>query len=336
MQASSDVSVIICTYLEARWDDLVQAIESLEHQTLAPAEIIICVDHNPTLLQRILVCFPHLMVVENKGARGLSGARNSGMAVARGRKIAFLDDDATAEPAWLALFDQWFDHPAVLGVGGRTEPVWLSRKPRWFPSEFNWVVGCEYREGVAPGTRIRNPFGGNMCVRRRVFENLTFHSSVGRIGAVPLGCEETELCIRAHQRWPLDYFVYEPRAVIHHKIPANRTRVKYFVSRCYGEGLSKAAVSSAVGLGDGLAAERAYTLRALPKGIMNGVRDAVLGRDSAGLARAAAIVLGLSATVAGFVRGSIARSSRPMVVTVKEEGIPVLAADGDPNARTSP
>jgi hypothetical protein len=168
-----------------------------------------------------------------------------------------------------------------------------------------------------------------MCVRRRVLENFKFRSSIGRVGSLPLGCEETELCIRAHQRWPQDYFVYEPRAIIHHKIPASRTRLKYFLSRCYAEGLSKAAVSRWVGVGDGLSSERAYTLRMLPRGILKGLRDAITGRDWAGLARAAAIVIGLSATTAGFMVGSVFSPSQPKPTPMQDTGIQVMATDKD-------
>ncbi len=335
MQTASDVSAIICTYSQARWRDLVQAIESLECQTLPPLEIIISVDHNPTLFQRIQASFPHLIVTENKGTRGLSDTRNSGIAAARGHKIAFLDDDAIAEPGWLALFNQWFDRPEVLGVGGRTEPLWLSQQPGWFPKEFSWVVGCEYREDVAPGTVIRNPFGGNMCVRRRIFDSFSFRNSIGRVGTMPLGCEETELCIQAHQRWPQDIFIYEPRAVIHHKIPASRTRFKYFLSRCFAEGLSKAFVSRWVGAGDGLSAERAYTFRTLPRGILNGWRDGILDRNWNGPARAVTIVIGLGTTTAGFVVGSIFHPRQPATTSLGKESISILATDRESNARTS-
>src|SRR6266567_6901037 len=73
-QTTYDISVIICAYTEDRWNDLVAAIESVQQQTLSPREIIVVIDHNPGLLERAR---QHAsgVVVENTGARGLSGAR---------------------------------------------------------------------------------------------------------------------------------------------------------------------------------------------------------------------------------------------------------------------
>ena len=40
-------------------------------------------------------------VVPNTQAKGLSGARNTGTEMASSDVVAYLDDDATAEPGWL-------------------------------------------------------------------------------------------------------------------------------------------------------------------------------------------------------------------------------------------
>src|SRR3954454_13060930 len=98
---SVTVSVVICAYTEERWDDLVAAVDSAWAQTVEPHEVIVVVDHNPALLERVRQEFPRATAVENAAARGLSGARNSGVQVATGDIVAFLDDDALAAPDWL-------------------------------------------------------------------------------------------------------------------------------------------------------------------------------------------------------------------------------------------
>ena len=66
-----DISVIICVYTEERWHDIVAAVESLHQQSHPPREIIMTVDHNPQLLERVHEHLPGVIAVENKEARGL-------------------------------------------------------------------------------------------------------------------------------------------------------------------------------------------------------------------------------------------------------------------------
>ena len=300
-----DISVIICAYTEERWNDLVAAVESVQQQTLPPYEIIVVVDHNPGLLKRVQEHALGVVVAENTGERGLSEARNSGIAVAKSPIVAFLDDDAIATPNWLRVLSQEFTDPRVMGIGGAVVPYWLDKAPAWFPEEFYWVVGCTYRGMPQTGQTIRNPIGANMSLRRELFDIVGgFRSGIGRVGTRSFGCEETELCIRVRQYWSQATFLYQPQAIVFHHVPDNRTSWRYFCSRCYDEGLSKAIVTLHVGTKDSLASERAYTLRILPQGVMRGLTDTLIHRDLTGLARAGAIVIGLAVTTAAYLVGS--------------------------------
>ena len=304
---NNTISVIICAYTEKRWPYLVAAIVSIQQQTRPADEIIVVIDHNPLLLERIHNHFPSITAVANTNEKGLSGARNMGVTLAKNDLIAFLDDDATAVPTWLEYLTAHFENTAIMGVGSRIEPLW-EKSAGWFPSEFNWVVGCTYLGMPETSAPVRNLIGAGMCIRREVFETVGgFRSGMGRINAVPMGCEETELCIRASQRWPERLFVYEPRACIHHHVPAQRATWRYFYSRCYAEGLSKAMVAHLVGARDGLSSERNYTMRTLPLGVLRGLRKAILHHDQYALARASAIVAGLGITTFGYLRGMLAQ-----------------------------
>ncbi|MBO0791031.1 MAG: glycosyltransferase family 2 protein [Ktedonobacteraceae bacterium] len=324
------ISVVICAYTENRWDDLLAAVESIRLQSLPPSEIILVIDHNPALLERVQAQIPGVISIENTGPQGLSGARNSGVAASQGELIAFLDDDAMADPRWLELMTKCCQDPHVLGAGGIVEPYWPGPSPTWFPKEFYWVIGCSYQDFQNKVTRVRNAYGGNICIRRELFETVGgFRTGLGRSGtkSLPLGCEETELCIRARQRWPDRFFLCDPNAVSQHRIPPQRINGRYFRSRCYAEGLSKAALTSYVGTKDGLAAEQAYTLQLLPRGIMRGIRDGLRG-DLAGFMRAWMIIVGLTATAIGYLTGTVSNALQSRAsISTNTDSLPTLVGE---------
>ncbi len=105
----SNFSIVICAYTETRWAELLAAVASVQSQTLLPLEIIVVIDHNPTLFERARAAIPDIVLINNEEKRGLSGARNSGIAVARGDIIAFMDEDATAAPDWLARLNAGYE-----------------------------------------------------------------------------------------------------------------------------------------------------------------------------------------------------------------------------------
>src|SRR5690606_31167492 len=102
----------------------------VRNQTLVPREIIIVVDHNPGLLARAESEIEGVVVIPNRSAQGLSGARNSGIQIAAGAILAFLDEDAVASSNWLAQLTDAYANATTFGVGGSIEPLWLSGRPR--------------------------------------------------------------------------------------------------------------------------------------------------------------------------------------------------------------
>jgi GT2 family glycosyltransferase len=299
-------SVVVCAYTLERWADIVSALASVRAQEPPAKELILVIDHNAALAERARAELSEVTIVESSGPRGLSGARNSGVGVASGSIVAFLDDDAVAEPGWLAGLCEPFIDKDVIATGGRADAAWDTVRPSWFPEEFDWVVGCSYRGMPTSTAAVRNPLGCSMAFRRSVFEEVGgFRPEIGRLGRRPVGCEETELCIRATRMAPGSRILYVPTAVVRHRVPASRARLAYFHSRCMAEGRSKAIVATIAGSRSGLSSERAYTLRILPRGIAAGLGGLFRG-DRHGPARAAAILLGLAATTSGYVLGHAA------------------------------
>jgi glycosyltransferase involved in cell wall biosynthesis len=267
-----------------RLNDIHEAMNSVLNQTLKPYEIVLAVDHNEELFERlqssavqnestILPCdssqqpqrtqsTPQTKVVHNTGVRGLSQTRNIGIRAASGEMVAFIDDDAVAEPDWLENLAKPFQSLApdvqcrVVAVGGRAMPLWLSgSRPSWFPAELDWIVGCTYKGlpvetlNLEPETlnlelgTIRNVPGCNMAFRREVFAMVGgFRSEMGGLGETPRGGEETNLCMRIKHQMPQALIVYRRDALIHHKVPSRRLKLKYVVRRSYNEGFYKSVV----------------------------------------------------------------------------------------------
>jgi hypothetical protein len=300
------ISVVICTYALERWPNLVRSVRSVLDQSPPPHELIVVVDHNDELQQRVRDAFPTLVVRPNLGPPGLSDARNEGMRLAGGDIVAFLDDDAIALPEWLSDIGHAFLDESVLGVGGLIEPLWALRRPAWFPPEFDWVVGCSYRGMPMQGDTIRNVLGANASFRRTVLETVGgFRTGLGRVGTDGLGCEETELCIRAGRRWPQKRFLFRPGAAVQHLVPSERATPMYFLSRCFAEGISKSRVARMMGSRHGLASERHYVLWSLPTALVTSLGRFVSFRDSWGAARAGVILLGLTVTTIGYASGRL-------------------------------
>ena len=306
MSTSPTLSVVVCAYTEDRWDDLSAAIASVRAQTRplggAVDEILLVVDHCPELAARSRAAFPDVRTVTNRERRGLSGARNTGVAAAHGDVVAFLDDDAAAEPGWSSRLLAGYRDPAVHGVGGLVRPRWDTGRPSWFPPEFDWVVGCCYRGMSRHRAPVRNFIGANMSFRRAdLLAAGGFRTDLGRVGTRPLGGEETELCLRIAARHPDGVLLYEPAAAVHHHVPAARSTWSYFRARCYAEGLSKAAVARYAGGGPALASERSYLRSTVPRALARGLRPGS-GTDPG---TALALATGVGAALAGYTTGRV-------------------------------
>lgn len=294
------LSVVICAYTERRRHDLQRAVTSIAEQTRGADQLILVIDHNDRLRHWAEAAHPAATVIPNTGRRGLSGARNCGVGAATGDVVAFLDDDAHAAPDWLAQLAAHYTDPRVAGVGGAATPVWPHHRPRWFPPEFDWVVGCSYVGLPTDTAPVRNPIGAGMSFRRAVFDRVGgFAEGLGRVGATPLGCEETEFGIRLQAILPDAVVLYEPRARVRHQVTGDRVSLRYFLARCHAEGLSKAAVADRAGADAALATERQYLRRTLPRAL---ARDS---RSPGTWPRAGAVLVGTGSTAVGYARGRL-------------------------------
>lgn len=296
------VSVVICAYTEERWPLLVRSVSSVQRQSRSPLEIIVCLDHNDSLLERCRRQWanqadspsPPVVVLANRYEGRLASARNSAVEIARGDIVAFLDDDAWADPDWLDRIRLPYLNEGVVAVGGAPIPEFEKGRPRWFPFEFDWVFGCAYSglpEKQAPLARL---IGANMSVRRLALAEIGgFHSD---------NHDDMDMCHRLMYVRPAEQIVYEPMARVHHFVPATRTTWHYFWRRCFFVNKGKVeAFRQMEGAAD-LSADVGFVGRALSHGVASGLRQAFRG-DAWGAARAASILAGIVLAGAGHLAG---------------------------------
>jgi GT2 family glycosyltransferase len=304
-------SVVVCTFSSRRLQQAVACVESVLAQSPPPAQVIVVVDHNEDLRAMLRARLgDRVEIVVNHGKPGLSSARNTAVGRSSGDAVVFIDDDAVAHDRWLARLLTAFDDPAVIGAGGHAHPAWEGETPRWLPDEFLWAVGCSYR-GLPASGPVRNPLGCNMAFRTEVFDRVgLFDPRIGRLGSHPVGCEETEFCIRAARAMAASRIVMVSGADVDHRVPPDRARPGYVVRRCYHEGISKAIVR-AVGDARSLETERVYVRRTLPARIWGSSRQLLVGPARLdALGQIGVVVAGTLAAGAGFAAATVSLALR--------------------------
>jgi glycosyltransferase involved in cell wall biosynthesis len=243
------ISSILCTY--RRPDTLSAAIQSLWNQTLSTNEYeVIVVDNNSRdgtagivrKHQRDGGC--HLRYVLER-QQGLSHARNRGVREARAEIVAFLDDDAVAEPKWLSsLLDVYDRFADAWAAGGRVAPIWGAKRPNWLHDGMLRSLSLvDWGDEERPLQWPERVIGTNLSFRKRAFSEIgTFAPSLGRRGQLLLGNEDTEMQERIHKLGKLVF--YTPRAVVRHHVPVQRMTKQYFYGRAYGTGRSEAILTA--------------------------------------------------------------------------------------------
>jgi glycosyltransferase involved in cell wall biosynthesis len=301
------ISVVVSTYSRDRLKDLLDCIVSLKKQSLKPDEIILVLDPCPNLVEFYeSELFEDVRVVVSQ-RRGLSNARNAGVRSSRGEIVSFIDDDAVADENWLENLVKNYEDTNVVGVGGLIKPLWEDGYPTWFPEELNWIVGCSYKGLPERKASVRNPLGCNMSFRKTVFEKVGyFRSDIGRFGKKLLASEETELSMRVLSKIQNSKIIYEPSAIVHHKVNKRRGSLKYVWVRSFYEGLSKAMISYKSSPSTKLSTEVSYLKYLLSVAIPLRFKRIYKFEE---LSKLLTLLISLFAVVTGFVTGKTVREN---------------------------
>ena len=242
-------SVIVCTYNRA--ESLGKTLSALCAQEVAPAvgwEIVI-VDNNsrddtPNVVRRVAASCAHRRIrYLFEPRQGLSYARNTGIREAQGDVLLFTDDDVRPAPDWLRkVLDGLVTHDAH-ACGGYIAPDWEAPPPRWLTNRFHGflAVRTDRTDTYRITSAAEAPFGANMAVRRRVFDDIgMFDTERGRKADVLSGGEDIELFERILAAGYRVMFFGD--ASVHHRVEAFRLTKSYLRRWRYQNSRNKAEV----------------------------------------------------------------------------------------------
>lgn len=162
---------------------------------------------------------------------GKSAAVNQALAIATGDLLALTDDDVQAEPAWLTRLAAAFDETGAHFIAGRVKPLWESAPPDWLPPSLYGVLAVpengDQRLPIDAASPRVMPIGANMAIRREVVLRIGgLRADLGKLdGSLRTG-EDHEFFLRMLGAGFNG--VYEPTAVVHHRVGAERLQRGYF------------------------------------------------------------------------------------------------------------
>jgi O-antigen biosynthesis protein len=217
------ISVVVCAYnAEPTMRDCLESLTKLSYPRY---EAVIVDDGSTDRTGAIADEYPQFKIVHQPN-RGLSAARNVGMAAATGDIIAYLDSDAMADPDWLTYLAWKFKRTDHAGVGGPNLP----------PPEEGWLANCVASSPGSPthillddDTAEHIP-GCNMAFRKDALAEIggfdTTYTAAG---------DDVDICWRLQERG--HRIGFSPAAIVwHHR----RKTIKSYLKQQMGYGKAEA------------------------------------------------------------------------------------------------
>jgi len=237
--STPDISIVVCTQNRAAM--LRGALASLYD---LPAdgfsyEIVVIdngsTDATPSVTASAAAESRHPLRCIHEAEKGIVSARNRGIREARGRWIAFFDDDQLADSRWLAELYRGARDKQCRVAGGSVHLTFPAGCSRRLDPTVRMLLG-EAKLGDEPrpyGGRL-TPGCGNLMIERSVFEQVgVFERTVSGRG------EDTDLFSRIERAEIAAW--YFPAAIVHHLTPPERLNDEYLLSlaRRMGEGVAQ-------------------------------------------------------------------------------------------------
>ncbi|HEY9516926.1 MAG TPA: glycosyltransferase, partial [Gemmatimonadaceae bacterium] len=216
------ISVVICTYNGQ--GTIRECMEGVCRLDYPDHEVIVVDDGSTTDAVATIVgeyCKHNVRLIRTPN-RGLSAARNTGLAAATGEIVAYVDDDAYPDPHWLTYLSATFLKAPFVGVGGPNIPL----------PEDGPIADCVANAPGGPthvllsDQEAEHIPGCNMAFRKSALEAIGGFDPQFRVAG-----DDVDLCWRLRDHgWRLGF---SPAAVVwHHR--RNSVRAFWRQQRGYG------------------------------------------------------------------------------------------------------
>ncbi|MFC1798627.1 glycosyltransferase family 2 protein [Thermodesulfobacteriota bacterium] len=191
------VSVIIPTYNRG-WS-VKAAIDSVLAQDYHNIELIVVDDGSTDNTRNVLEVYQSSLIVIRQQNRGVSAARNSGIAASKGSFISFLDSDDLWLPEKLSRQIEFFKaHPKALIC--QTEEIWIRNDVRVNPKKrHKKPSGMIFEKSLA--LCLVSPSA--VMIRKSLFD------IIGLFDESLPACEDYDLWLRTSARFPV-YLIDKP------------------------------------------------------------------------------------------------------------------------------
>jgi glycosyltransferase involved in cell wall biosynthesis len=229
-RVAPEISVVVCSFNGAR--TIGACLDALERQTARlQAQIVVVDDGSTDTTAEMVGAYPVDLVVHDRN-RGLSAARNTGIAHALAPIVAFTDDDCVPDEGWLQALLLAHSRPEVVGAGGPVDVAhiatlvhhYLVDHPPLAPLELELAIRRSLPGRIvlylrlmwAPqhhtnGRAIYSFPGANMSFKRDAL------AAVGMFDpAMTFGSDDEYICGRVRDSFPKLVLWFDPDAVVHH------------------------------------------------------------------------------------------------------------------------
>ena len=234
------ITVAICTHNRAAYLD--EAIRSVLAQIHDDTELLVVdnasTDNTAQVVRQFASHQPPVVGIY-EARPGISFARNTAFLKARGRYVLFLDDDATAEPGWLAAYQQFLSHPLstkIAVLGGAVHPRYEAPRPGWISAiENSYDLG---NQAFCYG-RQDSPWECNNAYHREIaIAQGMFDVRLGPVGNALSYYEGADFNLRLQDAGYEIWWV--PGAGIQHTFHANRMNLRWYLRSAFATGVSAA------------------------------------------------------------------------------------------------